>query len=192
VGGFSNQTLAEDTDLTMQILMQGYTVLNEPEAIGYTEVPEKIGTLFRQRYRWVYGTLQSFWKHKSAFLNPSSKGFGMITMPNIFIFQLLFPLIAPLVDILFILSVVTGYFGNVFLYFIIFLLLDMLIGLFAVILEKEDLKLVLYLPFQRVLYRQILYAAVVKSLITAIKGTLVGWRKLERSGKVKVVLEDAN
>lgn len=190
IGGFSNQTLAEDTDLTMQILVLGYRVVNEPEAIGFTEAPEKIRMLFRQRYRWVYGTLQSFWKHKSAFLNPDNKGFGLISLPNIIIYQLLIPLIAPLLDFLFILSIISGYFGTIFIYFIIFLITDLLIGLFAFLLEKEDLKLIIYLPFQRILYRQLLYVAVIKAALTAIKGTLVGWRKFERSGKVKVVLEE--
>jgi cellulose synthase/poly-beta-1,6-N-acetylglucosamine synthase-like glycosyltransferase/peptidoglycan/xylan/chitin deacetylase (PgdA/CDA1 family) len=190
IGGFSNQTLAEDTDLTMQILVFGYKVVNEPDAIGFTEAPEKIKMLFRQRYRWVYGTLQSFWKHKSAFLNPDNRGFGLVSLPNIIIYQLLMPLIAPLLDFLFILSIISGYFGTIFIYFIVFMIMDMLVGLIAFLLEKEDLKLILYLPFQRILYRQLLYIAVLKAALTAIKGTLVGWRKFERSGKVKVVLEE--
>ena len=189
LGGFSDQTLTEDTDLTMRILRDGYTILNEPESAGLTEAPENIGSFIRQRYRWVYGTLQCFWKHKSAFLNPEQKGLGFISMPNIVIFQLLIPLIAPVMDLIFLLSIISGNFITFVSYYAAFLLLDLAFSYTAVRFEKEDVKLILYLPLQRFFYRQLIYYVTFKSVLVAVKGSLVGWRKFERTGTVKVEIE---
>jgi peptidoglycan/xylan/chitin deacetylase (PgdA/CDA1 family)/GT2 family glycosyltransferase/spore germination protein YaaH len=70
-GGFSHDTLAEDTDLTLAIHRAGYKVAYAPEAIAYTEAPETLRQLARQRFRWAFGTLQCVWKHRDMVFNPS-------------------------------------------------------------------------------------------------------------------------
>ena len=66
VGGVSDDTLAEDTDLTMAICRRGWRVVYEEHARAWTEAPASLGQLWRQRYRWSYGTMQSMWKHRHA------------------------------------------------------------------------------------------------------------------------------
>ncbi|MFI5236223.1 MAG: glycosyltransferase, partial [Gemmatimonadales bacterium] len=108
-GGFSGQTLAEDQDLTMGILKQGYHVAYADKAIGYTEAPDTITLLFRQRFRWSYGTLQCAWKHRDALFRQKYGLFGFVGLPNVWIFQLLFPFLSPIADLLFLWSLVTVY-----------------------------------------------------------------------------------
>ncbi len=98
-GGFTYDTLAEDCDLTMRILKQGYIVKNSDEAIAYTEAPETLNGLLKQRFRWSFGVMQSFWKNKDALFNKKYKYFGMLGMPNILIFQIILPLFSPLADL---------------------------------------------------------------------------------------------
>src|SRR5665213_3331133 len=88
-GGFTLDTLAEDCDLTMRILKQGYIVKNCAEAIAYTEAPETLNGLLKQRFRWSFGVMQSFWKNKDTLFNKKYKYFGMLGMPNILILSLI-------------------------------------------------------------------------------------------------------
>jgi cellulose synthase/poly-beta-1,6-N-acetylglucosamine synthase-like glycosyltransferase len=91
-GGFTTDTLAEDCDLTMRILKLGYIVRNCDDAIAYTEAPEVLVRLMKQRFRWSFGVIQSFWKNKDALFNKKYKFFGMVGMPNILLFQIVLPL----------------------------------------------------------------------------------------------------
>jgi cellulose synthase/poly-beta-1,6-N-acetylglucosamine synthase-like glycosyltransferase len=97
-GGFSNDTLAEDQDLTLLIRKLGYKIGYEEAAIAWTEAPDGVRTLARQRFRWAYGTLQCLWKHRDALFRPRYGTLGLVGMPNVWIFQVLFPLISPIMD----------------------------------------------------------------------------------------------
>lgn len=200
-GGFSNDTLAEDQDLTIQVRKLGYEIGYTENAIGLTEAPDTLRGLAKQRFRWSYGTLQCLWKHKNTLFNPKYGTLGFIAMPNVWIFQVLFPLISPLMDLMFIwtfISTLLGYLEHqheysptnltaVMLYYGLFLLVDLLGASFAFCLEKrEQVSLLQWLPIQRFGYRQVIYYVMVKSVLTAIRGTIVGWGKLERKATVKV------
>ena len=65
-GGFTTDTLAEDCDLTIRILRCGYIVENDNSAIAMTEAPETLKQFFKQRFRWSYGVMQTFWKNRDA------------------------------------------------------------------------------------------------------------------------------
>src|SRR5205085_5638190 len=65
-GGYTTDTMAEDMDLTWRIRRIGWRVDTESAAIGYTEVPDTFKNLYKQRFRWAFGTLQSLWKHRRA------------------------------------------------------------------------------------------------------------------------------
>ncbi|MGZ3813523.1 MAG: glycosyltransferase, partial [Mucilaginibacter sp.] len=107
-GGFTTDTLAEDCDLTMRILKQGFIIKNCAEAIAYTEAPETLSALLKQRFRWSFGVIQSFWKNRDALFNKKYKFFGMVGMPNILIFQIVLPLFSPLADLM----MIIGLFGD--------------------------------------------------------------------------------
>jgi peptidoglycan/xylan/chitin deacetylase (PgdA/CDA1 family)/GT2 family glycosyltransferase len=66
IGGVSGATLAEDTDITLDIGRFGWRVVYEARARAWTEAPSTLRALYRQRSRWAYGTIQSMWKHRNA------------------------------------------------------------------------------------------------------------------------------
>ncbi len=90
-GGYPVNTVAEDADLTMNLLEQGLKVDYEDRALAYTEAPITGKGLMRQRFRWSFGTLQAVWKHRAAFVR--NKAMGLFALPNILVFQMLLPLV---------------------------------------------------------------------------------------------------
>ncbi len=190
-GAFTTDTLAEDCDLTMRLHINGYKVTNCSEALSYTEAPETMKQFMKQRFRWSFGVIQSFWKHRKALFNPKYKNFGMIALPNILIFQMVLPLLAPLADLILVLSLVAAGFGvipaslaHIVLYYVIFILIDMAGAAMAFAFEKEDYKKLVWLIPQRLIYRQLMYYILLKSFNKAIKGELQGWGVLKRTGNV--------
>jgi cellulose synthase/poly-beta-1,6-N-acetylglucosamine synthase-like glycosyltransferase/peptidoglycan/xylan/chitin deacetylase (PgdA/CDA1 family)/spore germination protein YaaH len=194
-GGFPADTLAEDQDLTLHIRRLGYKIGYEEAAIAWTEAPDRLKTLARQRFRWAYGTLQCMWKHKDALFRPRYGTLGFVAMPNVWIFQILFPLISPVMDLMLIYILVstavdrwqqpTGYSSTnlqqVLFYYALFLAIDWLSACFAFVLEKKERwRLLWWLFLQRFCYRQVMYYVMIKSVAMAIRGPVVGWGKLER------------
>lgn len=194
VGGFKMDTLAEDCDLTMRLLREGYVVRNCIEAISYTEAPETFKQFLKQRFRWSFGVMQCFWKHRDTIFNRKYKKFGMIAMPNILIYQILLPILAPLADIILVLSILLASVGiivasipHIIFYYLIFTLVDIAGASLAFAFEKENhFKLIWMIP-QRLMYRQMMYYILVKSINKAIKGELQGWGTLQRTGNVKEI-----
>ena len=183
-GGFTSDTLAEDCDLTMRILKEGYIIKNCGEAIAYTEAPETIEMLVKQRFRWSFGVMQSFWKHRKALLNSRYRFFGMVGMPNILIFQIILPLFSPLADLMMILSLFGGDPGKMLVYYLVFVLVDLLVGVLAFKMEKEDYRKLIYIIPQRFMWRQLMYYVLFKSVRKALKGELHAWGNLKRTGTV--------
>ncbi len=183
-GGFLHDTLAEDTDLTLEIRRMGYTILYEQAAIAYTEAPEDTRSLVKQRFRWVFGTLQACWKHRDALFVPKYGTLGFVALPSIWIFQLFLSALAPFAEIAMILSLLAGDWRIVLLYYLAFFALELVTGFLAYALEglaPWDLSL---LFFQTIYYRQIMLYVLGKSILFAIRGRIVGWGKLERKATV--------
>ena len=203
IGGFSSDTLAEDQDLTIEVRKLDYHIGYEENAVGYTEAPATLQDLAKQRFRWSFGTLQCMWKHRSAMLNPKYGTLGFIAMPNVWIFQVFFPLISPLMDLLFFWTLAGALIGflehqreyahtpsnlNVIVfYYALFLAVDWIGAFAAFMLEKSEQKRLLWLLLlQRFGYRQVMYWVMVKSIFTAARGAIVGWGKLERKATVEI------
>jgi len=199
VGGFSHATLAEDQDLTMTLLRLGYRVAYADAAVAYTEAPDTLSALARQRFRWSFGTLQCAWKHRAALFSRQAGGLGFIGLPNIWIFQLLFTLLSPVADLLFLWSLVTIWLNNVqhgpeyalqslaqvATFYGLFLFVDWLAAITAVLLEPgEEWELAWLVVWQRFVYRQVLYWVVLKAVAAALTGRASGWGSLERKGTV--------
>ncbi|HEY3322529.1 MAG TPA: polysaccharide deacetylase family protein [Planctomycetota bacterium] len=200
-GGFTRETLAEDADLTIGIRRLGYRITYEDEAIARTEAPDSIRQFVKQRYRWMYGTLQAGWKHKDTLLRPSHGALGFVALPNIFIFQVFFPLISPVMDLL-TLGSLGGVLANkylslgsmtpqsaahIFWFYALFVAVDYLAATIAFILEpREDKKLLFWLFWQRFFYRQLMYYVAIKSTFASLRGIAVGWGALERKATVKM------
>ena len=198
-GGITADTVAEDADLTIAIRRLGWHIDYEEEAIAWTEAPETPGILIRQRFRWTFGTLQSFWKHSDTLFRPKYGTLGLIALPNIFIFQLVLPLISPIIDLLFLGSVVawalsqyhivrlpllsataTNDLQRSAVFFLGFLLIDIGTCVLAFMLEKkEDWSLLGPVLLQRFYYRQLMYVVLFRSVKEAVSGRPVGWRGVE-------------
>jgi cellulose synthase/poly-beta-1,6-N-acetylglucosamine synthase-like glycosyltransferase/peptidoglycan/xylan/chitin deacetylase (PgdA/CDA1 family)/spore germination protein YaaH len=184
VGGFTYDTLAEDCDLTMRILKAGYVVKNCAEAIAYTEAPETVNMLLKQRFRWSFGVIQSFWKNKDALFNKKYKFFGMIGMPNILLFQIILPLFSPIADLMMVFGLFGGHPGKILFYYVAFIVIDFIVGIIAFWMEKEDYKKLWYIIPQRFIWRQLMYYILIKSVRRALKGELSGWGAVKRTGSV--------
>ncbi len=183
-GGFTSDTFAEDCDLTMRMLRAGYLIKNENKAIALTEAPETLRQFLKQRFRWSFGVMQAFWKNRDALFNKTYGSLGTIAMPNILIFQVLIPLIAPLADMFMIIGIVTGNAAMIFKYYGLFMLIDVGAGIMAFALEKENfLKLVWMIP-QRIIYRWLMLYILYKSIRRALKGQLQSWGVLKRTGNI--------
>jgi cellulose synthase/poly-beta-1,6-N-acetylglucosamine synthase-like glycosyltransferase len=202
LGGFPVDTLAEDQDLTISLLEAGYTVLYDSSAIGWTEAPDTLSGLAKQRFRWAFGTLQCLWKHRRVTLRPRYGTLGLIAVPQIWLFQFLLSLVAPLVDIALIWRLVEAglqYLEHedqydpqalykVLFYYLAFLIVDLGSAALAVVMERrENWSLLPGLLLQRFGYRQFMYWIVLKAVTTAAVGPLVGWGQSERKSTVTAV-----
>lgn len=189
-GGFTTDTLAEDCDLTIRILKAGYSVRNCGEAIAVTEAPETLKQFMKQRFRWSYGIMQSFFKHREACFNPNYKGLGMLALPNLLLFQIILPILSPFADLMLLYSIFwssnePGNFTHTLVFYVVFLIVDVLVSLFAFSFEKEKKGKLIWLIPQRFVYRQLMYVTLFKALRKAIKGETQGWGVLKRTGNVQ-------
>lgn len=185
-GGLTTDTLAEDCDLTMRINEAGYVIENENYAVAMTEAPENVRQFVKQRVRWCFGVMQTFWKHRSSLFNPKKKGFGLWAMPNMLIFQYIIPTFSPLADVMMFIGLFSGNALQIFLYYLLFLAVDASVSIMAYIFEHESLWVLLWIIPQRFFYRWIMYYVLFKSYLKAIKGELQSWGVLKRTGNVKM------
>ena len=183
-GGFRNDTLAEDTDLTLSIRRLGYEIRYEETAVAYTEAPETTRDLAKQRFRWAFGTLQAAWKHRDATFNPSYGFLGWVALPSIWIFQVLLAAVSPFADLAMLIALFAGNWRIVLLYYFGLFLLELLTAMLAYSLERTKPWDLALLFFQRIYYRQLMYYVLAKSILYALRGRLVGWGKLERKASV--------
>jgi len=199
LGGFPTDTLAEDQDLTIGIQKAGYRAIFDPDAVAWTEAPDTIAGLAKQRFRWAFGTLQCLWKHADVMLRPRYGALGLVALPQAWLFQILLALVSPFVDLLLIVQLVAAasdylQHGAQFdptnlkvtlFYYAIFITVDMATAAVAFLFERrENWQLLWWLVLQRFGYRQLLYYVLAKSVSTAAKGHLVGWGKLDRKATV--------
>jgi len=186
VGGVSDDTLAEDTDLTMALSRAGWRVVYQEDARAWTEAPASLGALWKQRYRWCYGTLQAMWKHRGAVLQGGAAGkLGRRGLGYLLVLQVLLPLFAPIVDIF-------AIYGLVFLdpvriaaLWFVFLLVQFLMAAYAFWLDKEPLRPLWTLPLQQFVYRQLMYLVVIQAVVTALAGVHLRWHRMERYGSLR-------
>jgi cellulose synthase/poly-beta-1,6-N-acetylglucosamine synthase-like glycosyltransferase len=183
-GGLSTDTLAEDTDLTMAILRAGYLVLHEERARAWTEAPSTVTDLWRQRWRWGYGTLQCLWKHRGALRQQGA--LGRVGLPYMLAFRVLLPHAAPLIDVFALHGVLVGEGTRVAVVWLAYAALSVAIAAYALHLDGESYGPLWSLPLQQFFYRQLIYLVVIQSLVSAVSGLHLPWHKLHRTGDVTV------
>jgi cellulose synthase/poly-beta-1,6-N-acetylglucosamine synthase-like glycosyltransferase/peptidoglycan/xylan/chitin deacetylase (PgdA/CDA1 family)/spore germination protein YaaH len=198
-GGYHTNTVAEDADLTMNLLEQGYSVIYEDRALAFTEAPVNANGLMRQRFRWSFGILQALYKHRGAITK--HRAMGLFALPNILIFQILLPLVSPFIDLMFIAGIVhylldkhfhpetasTDSFYKLLTFFLAFLVIDFTASALAFALERKhpaskgDGWLLFHIWIQRFSYRQLFSVVLFKTVKRAIDGKSFSWDKLERT-----------
>ena len=204
-GGYHTDTVAEDADLTMALLRLGFRVEYEDMALAYTEAPTNANGLMRQRFRWSFGILQAVFKHRAVVARKGA--LGWVALPNIVIFQILLPLVSPLIDIMFAVGTIWYFiqkhfhpdstdpasFHKLVAFFFAFLVIDFIASAIAFALErrrpddKEDVLLLSQVWLQRFAYRQLFSIVLFKTLKRALEGRKFAWDKLERTAAVKYV-----
>jgi cellulose synthase/poly-beta-1,6-N-acetylglucosamine synthase-like glycosyltransferase/spore germination protein YaaH/peptidoglycan/xylan/chitin deacetylase (PgdA/CDA1 family) len=204
-GGYHVDTVAEDADLTMALLRNGYRVEYEDMALAFTEAPTSANALMRQRFRWSFGILQAVWKHSGVFARKGALGF--VALPNILIFQILLPLVSPFIDLMFAVGVIWYFlqkhfhpestdpasFQRLLIFFGAFLVIDFLASALAFALERrrpearEDAWLLSQVWLQRFAYRQVFSLVLFRTLKRAIQGRPFAWDKLDRTAAVNYV-----
>ncbi len=181
IGGYEDDTLTEDADLTIKMLAAGGKIVYAHNARSYTEAPQTLSALSKQRFRWSFGTFQCLGKHRKLFF----KGrVGWISLPNIFVFQIIFPLLAPIGDIVFLIALFTGAYGAIFWGYLFFTAMELISAFYAFHLDKKPKSLLLMAFVQRFYYRQFLYITIIRAIIAILRGKRYGWNKLDRLGTV--------
>jgi cellulose synthase/poly-beta-1,6-N-acetylglucosamine synthase-like glycosyltransferase/peptidoglycan/xylan/chitin deacetylase (PgdA/CDA1 family) len=183
VGGISDETLAEDTDVTMAMCRAGWQVVYEERARAWTEAPATLEQLYRQRYRWSYGTMQAMWKHRRALLDSGESGrFGRRGLPFLALFGVALPLLAPVVDIMLVYGLVFFDRSQTVVAWLAMLALQMITALVAFRFDSESVRPLWKLPLQQFAYRQLMYLVLIQSAMTAMTGGRLRWHKLHRAG----------
>ncbi len=204
VGWYETDTLAEDCDLTVRVIRKGYIVTHCNKALSITESPETYQQFLKQRLRWCFGVMQAFWKSKHVLFNTHYGTLGWVAFPNILFFGLLFPILAPIADFTLVLNLLGSAIGelslkgsqagpaaesfydkyHMLIMYLAFMTIDIGVSTVAFIIQKEPLgKLWLLFP-QRFVYRPLSYYILFKSYIKALKGELLGWGVLKRTGSM--------
>ncbi|SCL16647.1 bifunctional polysaccharide deacetylase/glycosyltransferase family 2 protein [Micromonospora inyonensis] len=199
VGGVPSDTLAEDTDLTMKVLRAGWRVVYEERAIAWTEAPSSLRQLWRQRYRWCYGTMQAMWKHRHALREPAAGGRAAVSagaggklgrrgLPYLAVFQIVLPLTAPAVDVFAVYGLLFLPWSSLVLAWVGLLLLQAFTAAYALRLDGERYGPIWALPLQQLVYRQLMYLVVVQSTVTALVGNRLRWQRMVRTGEAAALV----
>lgn len=180
-GSITNDTLAEDTDLTLQLHRLGWKVVFASKAIADTEAPESIKALVSQRFRWAFGTLQCLWKHGDLTFNHGAAWLGWFALPSVWVFQMGVVALTPVLDLIVLWSLWLGRGVAIWPYFVASLLLDVFLGVIALSMAGRPWRIAWLSVPMRLLYRPLLGYVVWKCILKALAGSWVRWSKLDRT-----------
>jgi cellulose synthase/poly-beta-1,6-N-acetylglucosamine synthase-like glycosyltransferase len=184
-GGYDSDTFAEDFDISVKILAQGWKIDYEPKAIAYTEAPEELLDIIKQRYRWCRGVLQALRKQKHLL----TRSDGNVTTPLslwYMIFEgLLWPAMNIFANLFFVwIALIYGMTQLLVMWWILLTILDLLIAIHAILMEREDMSLAIYAVFYRFFYILIIDVTKVFATLEELVGLDMSWGKLARKGRI--------
>ena len=184
VGGIPTDTLAEDTDLTLAIGRTGKRVVYAEDARAWTEAPSTLTSLWRQRYRWSFGTMQAIWKHRSALFSrdPRDTRIGRRALPYLVLFQIVLPIASPLIDLFALYGLIFTDPVRVILIWAAFNMIQVGIAAFGFRLDRESMRPLWALPLQQFVYRQLMYLVIIEATASALRGARSGWKHIPRTG----------
>lgn len=144
VGGYAHNTVGEDAELVARL--QGYLrhegepfrIRFIPNPVCWTEAPEDLKTLSRQRRRWQRGLGETLWRHRDQIFNPRYGAFGLFTLPYFLFFELLGAVIEAVGIPVVLISWLVGALSVTFflLFLAVSVLLAMIISISALLLEE--------------------------------------------------------
>jgi cellulose synthase/poly-beta-1,6-N-acetylglucosamine synthase-like glycosyltransferase len=199
VGGYSLDTDTEDLELVVRLheLMRRrkrpYRVVFVPDPVCWTEIPNTVRVLARQRNRWHRGLVQTLWAHKHMLLRPRYGAVGMFAFPYFVFFEMLGPFVEILGYVVVLLSFLLGIVNLEFL--LLFAAVAGLYGVFlsvsAVLLEEisfrrypgwVDLtKLLVFSVLENLGYRQMLALFKVRAFWDVVRRRRA-WGRMDRTG----------
>ncbi|MDD5312075.1 MAG: glycosyltransferase [Dehalococcoidia bacterium] len=169
-GGYDPDFLLEDFDITIKLLKSHRILSGNNEAVCYTEAPETLRDIYRQRLSWFRGDYQNFWKHRDTFFNPRFGILHRLTFPYMLISMTLVPFASMVVIVTSLVMLIYGEWLTLVLAFALFLVLQTLLSLVSVLVAEDDLKLVLLSPLFVFGYKQFLDLTMIKALVDIILG----------------------
>jgi cellulose synthase/poly-beta-1,6-N-acetylglucosamine synthase-like glycosyltransferase len=186
VGGYPRDTLVEDADLTVTLLRAGWRVTYEPKAVTWTEAPERLSEVVKQRRRWSFGTVEVVAKHRGALLDPAAGRVGLVLLPWQLLTQVLLPLLGPLADLFLAYLLVVHAHHEAASVLLLAIVGDAVAATVAVILDGESPRLVLLAPLLRLLWRPLQLLVLASAARRWATGGGERWRKLRRTGTVAI------
>jgi poly-beta-1,6-N-acetyl-D-glucosamine synthase len=182
-GWYSSDTFAEDCDITLKIIREGWLVQYEPEAISYTEAPDRAVDLLKQRYRWTRGIIQAVRKHSDLFFNPTINFGGTLVMWSMAFESLIWPVMNLFANAYFItIAVAYGLSSYLVFWWLSLTILDLIAAFYCVSVEKEEMRLVFYSVFYRIFFILVIDVCKAFATIEEFLGLGMTWGKLERIG----------
>ena len=184
-GGYDSDTFAEDFDMTVKILAEGWKIDYEPKAIAYTEAPEELLDIIQQRYRWSRGILQAIRKQRHLLTRTE----GVVTTPLSLWYMIFEGLVWPAMNIfanLFFVwvALLYGMTKLLVLWWMLLTVLDLLIAIHATLMEKESMWLVPYAVLYRFFYILIIDVTKLFATLEELFGFDMSWGKLARRGRI--------
>jgi cellulose synthase/poly-beta-1,6-N-acetylglucosamine synthase-like glycosyltransferase len=185
LGGYTSDTLTEDTEITLKILCQNYRIMNAPEAVAYTEAPASTEMFLKQRVRWKIGTIQVLIKYaRQSFLH-DSKAISLLVVPYTWMFSILIPLVAPIADYLVLVSVLRHFTAGLLYWYLSYLFIDGLICT-AILRDIREDGNFFRSVMMRFILRQLTFFSYVMIAVRFFKGTANEWGKVARYGNVNI------
>ncbi len=185
VGGWDDDTYAEDCDLTLKVLTRGYKIDYEPGAISYTEAPEKLLQLLKQRYRWTRGILQAMRKNAIHLINPLAGWRVVLVMWQMVFESVLWPLMNVAANLLFLLvAFIFGMSPLIVFWWIQLTILDTIAAMHTVAIERESIRLVPYAIVYRAFFIQLVDVAKLLATFEELMGMEMSWGHMERKGRL--------
>lgn len=183
-GGYATDTYAEDCDLTLKILERGWKIRYEPKAVSFTEAPEGLLCLIKQRYRWTRGVLQALRKRRSGFLSRRNQGL-LVALTNLAFEAAVWPLVNVAAQLFLVyVSIAYGHGLLLVMWWLQLTVLDLVAALFCVVTEEEDLRLVPLAVLHRASFALVLDVCKLLAGVEELLRLDMNWGKLERAGRL--------
>ena len=188
VGEYDPDTVTEDFDITVKVqkARDGRQVAsrNVTNAVAYTEAPERLSDLIRQRRRWYGGMAQTYWKHRRYRMWRGSGVYSRVGVPYLFYSLFIIPVLELFMFGVTLIGLVVDPIGIIIAY-VIFTVMETMTSILGVMLDHADWRLVLLSPLYVIGYRQLLDFIRVYSYIEASRGRL-GWERAQRFGDTSI------